>query len=416
MLRFDDVVEAEAERYLLDPVTPAGAPPDAWRACAERVHARLVRLQSDERFFTRAEYQAFRRAAGSCEEQHRRYFTRLLADVRESMLERAAKRTRRNTMNARGMLGTGLTKIMETSDIEENILRLLTLQQGRRLGGACKKLTQRVGLAQDTTWLPNALVQFHYDPSSSPTEAQIYHLFRLAYGFFAEDSLPARHRWLIRERLYNYHSSPEETWQTFFACVPTLRDEETIDDGVVYITKPDTPSQVLVKNMEDLLKALDIACDDVFESCWIEWKTPNQWCDGVLNAFVKWQEKCSYQIDATSIYDHSILSQVSKYAFCRIENMMDAKLRENNYFNDRLRPWETFALTLLRLCYPLRRRDENDEPTHRNYARFHFKHSVPLSIFNETPAQYREYESDSKFAYAGSSESESEDGVEFEED
>lgn len=410
MLRFDDVVEAEAERYLLDAVTPA----DAWRACAERVHARLLSLQADERL-TRAEYQAYRRAAGSCDEQHRRYFTRLLADVRESMLERAAKRTRRNTMNARGMLGTGLTKIMETSDIEENILRLLTLQQGRRLGGACKKLTQRVRLAQDTTWLPNALVQFHYDPSSSPTEAQIYHLFRLAYGFFAEDSLPARHRWLIRERLYNYHSSPEETWQTFFACVPTLRDEETIDDGVVYITKPDTPSQVLVKNMEDLLKALDSACYDVFESCWTEWKTPNQWCDGVLNAFVKWQEKCSYQIDATSICNISILSKVDERAFWHIENMMDAKLRENNYFNDRLRPWETFALTLLRLCYPSRRRrDEDDEPTHRNYARFHFKRSV--SILNETPAQYREYESDSKFADAGSSESESEDGSEFEED
>jgi hypothetical protein len=319
---------------------------------------------------------AYLQAIGSTEEEQVKYYKQLMNDFCTYMVARDTKRNVRNKINKPPVSSALMTLVtlLNVMDIRDEILVLLTVQQGGRLSGTCKTLSLSSAALENTKWRPNTEIEFAYDETDSPSHTQICDLFKRAYGFFHDDSLPEKQARLINTVLDSSESSYSK-WNMVFTCVPTT---EKLKEGrtIVYISWPNKPSTVVVKNMGDLIKKLDTVFSD-FSPCYDELSVPPGWSKSVCTAFEEWQRKCTYTIDLNKISKHCVLACCSNGEFESVKSRMDEILEDCDYFKDG--GWDTFATSLLLLCqmYQFHDPDACDEGTYRRDVYDMFEHSDP---------------------------------------
>ena len=306
---------------------------------------------------------AYLQAIGSTEEEQVKHYKQLARNVRNKI----------NNPAVSSDLVTLMT-LLNVRDIRDEILVLLTVQQGGRLSGTCKTLSLSSVDLENSKWRPNTEFEFAYDETDSPSYEHIDALFKRAYGFFHDDSLPEKQARLINTVLDSSESSSSK-WNMFFTCVPTT---EKLNEGrkIVYISLPNKPSTVVVRNMGDLIKKLDTVFSD-FAYCYDELSSPPGWSKSVCTAFEEWQKKCTYTIDLNKISKHCVLACCSNGEFESVKSRMDEILEDCDYFKDG--GWDTFATSLLLLCqmYQFRDPDACDEGTYRRDVYGMFEHSDP---------------------------------------
>jgi hypothetical protein len=314
-------------------------------------------------------------AIGSTEEEQVKYYKQLVNDFCTYMVARDTKRNVRNKINNPAVSSDLMTlaTLLKVVDIRDVILVFLTVQQGGRLSGTCKTLSLSSADLENTKWRQNTEIEFAYDETDSPSYTQIDDLFKRAYGFFHDDSLPEKQGRLINT-VIDARVPASEQWKMFLNCVPTT---EKLKEGrtIVYISLPNKPSTVVVKNMGDLIKKIDTELND-FSPCYDELSSPPGWSKSVCTAFDEWQKKCTYTIDLNKISEHCVLACCSNGEFESVKSKMDQILEDCDYFHDE--GWDTFATSLLLLCQMYHFRDPDlDEGTYRRDVYRMFKHSDP---------------------------------------
>ena len=316
---------------------------------------------------------AYLQAIGSTEEEEQvKYYKQLVNDFCTYMVARNVRNKINNPAVSSDLVT--LATLLKVIDIRDVILVFLTVQQGGRLSGTCKTLSLSSADLENTKWRPNTEIEFAYDETDSPSYGHIDALFKRAYGFFHDDSLPEKQAMLINTVLDSSESSYSK-WNMFFTCVPTT---EKLNEGrkIVYISLPNKPSTVVVRNMGDLIKKLDTVFSD-FSPCYDELSSPPGWSKSVCTAFEEWQKKCTYTIDLNKISKHCVLACCSNGEFESVKSRMDEILEDCDYFKDG--GWDTFATSLLLLCqmYQFHDPDACDEGTYRRDVYDMFEHSDP---------------------------------------